>query len=304
MSENRPARIDPMWYVVAAVVLWSTGGLFIKSTSFDVYAVNFGRGILAAAVVGIFTYKRGLRPDPFTIFISFLYAGTLMAYVFATKNTTAANAIFLQYTAPVYILVLSPLILKEHFHIRDLVTVVLCIFGMSFFFLETGDIQVSAPNIFIGNIAALISGVFFGLYFIYLRHPKARRDNPAISVFYGNLIVCACMLPFLIAEPPVPDSAWDVSAIIYLGVFQIGVAYMFFTHGLANGVRAMDASIIGFVEPLLNPVWVYLFIGERPGKWAVIGGCIILGAVIFHTLRQYRIRPKNEAAEQAGPGDQ
>lgn len=294
-SVDHSPAINPMWLVVAAVVLWSTGGLFIKFTSFDVYAVNFGRGILAAVVVGIFTYKKGLRLDPFTFFISCLYAGTLMAYVFATKNTTAANAIFLQYTAPVYILILSPFILKEHFHIRDLLTVVLCIGGMSLFFLETGDAQVSAPNVFLGNIFALVSGVFFGLYFIFLRHPKAKRENPAVSVFYGNLIVCIVMLPFLIADPPADAGAADLGAILYLGIFQIGIAYLLFTRGLAEGVRAMDASIIGFIEPLFNPVWVFLFIGERPGKWAVLGGFIILAAVVFHTLRQYRGGPKPAA---------
>ena len=285
-TENPPSKFPPIVLILFAVLLWSTGGLFIKMTTLDAFAVNAGRSLLAALTVAIFTYRKGLRLDKFTLLTSFLYAGTLTCFVYANKNTTAANAIFLQYTAPIYILIFSPLILKEKFRVADLITVIVCLAGMSFFFLEPQNAANKlAADIFSGNIAALFSGLFFGLFFILLRHPRSLSKNPALPVFYGNLLIVLLMLPFLFYNPPKPNGS-DILAVLFLGVFQIGIAYILFTKGISEGVRSLDASIIGFVEPLLNPVWVFLFVGERPSLWALIGGAIIISAVIGHTLRQ------------------
>ena len=286
-TENPSSKYPPIVLILFAVLLWSTGGLFIKMTTLDAFAVNAGRSLLAALTVAIFTYRKGLRLDKFTLLTSFLYAGTLTCFVYANKNTTAANAIFLQYTAPIYILILSPFILKEKFRYADLITVIVCLAGMSFFFLEPqNNANKLAADVFTGNIAALASGIFFGLYFVFLRHPRSLQKNPALSVFYGNLIIVLLMLPFLMNNPPNPNQT-DIAAVLFLGVFQIGIAYILFTKGISEGVRSLDASIIGFIEPLLNPVWVFLFVGERPSWWALIGGAIVISAVIGHTLRQH-----------------
>src|SRR5687767_1018792 len=166
-AENQSSKFPPVAYVLVAVLLWSTGGLAIKYTTLDAFTVNFGRSLFAALTVAVFTYKKGLKLNLFTLWTSLLYCGTLSCFVYANKTTTAANAIFLQYTAPIYILILSPFILKEKFRVSDLITVVICLAGMSFFFLEPQDAaNALAPNIFVGNIAALASGVFFGLYFV------------------------------------------------------------------------------------------------------------------------------------------
>lgn len=294
MSEKENhANIPPAVYVLLAVLLWSTGGLFIKMTTLDAFAVNAGRSLLAAVVVAVFTFRKGLRLDGFTLLTSFLYAGTLSFFVYATKATYAANAIFLQYTAPIYILILAPFVLKEKFRAADLVTVVFCLGGMSLFFLgEQGGSDQLAPNVFAGNIAGLLSGIFFGLYFVLLRHPRSLKNrNPALSVFYGNLLVVLIMLPFLAQNPPQP-AAIDLVAIFFLGVFQIGIAYILFTNGIARGVRSLDASIIGFVEPLLNPVWVFLILRETPSRWAIVGGAIIIATVAAHTVFNNRKKQK------------
>ncbi len=293
MSDSR--SINPVFLVLFAVLLWSTGGLFIKLTELDAFSVNLGRGLFAAIVVAAFTYKKGLKLDRYTLFASFLYAATLTSFVYATKNTTAANAIFLQYTAPVYVLLLAPFILKDKFHLRDLLTVVLCLGGMSLFFINNAS-SATAPDPFAGNIAGLVSGVCFGLYFLFLRHPKSEQRNPAVSVFYGNLIIVLVMLPFIYSSPPAGVGMNDFLAIAFLGIFQIGIAYILFTKGIAAGVRPLDASIIGFVEPLINPIWVLLFVGETPTVWAVIGGTIILAAILIHTIRQYAHRTPVTAA--------
>jgi drug/metabolite transporter, DME family len=290
---NNPEKnsiLPPIVLVLSAVLLWSTGGLFIKWTTLDAFTVNAGRSLLAALTVAIFTYRKGLRLNKYTILTSILYAGTLTCFVYANKTTTAANAIFLQYTAPIYILILSPFILKEKFRPTDLITVFVCLAGMSLFFLEDASAKNTlASNIFVGNIAALVSGVFFGLYFIFLRHPKMLENtNPAVSVFYGNILIVLLMIPLIAQKPPAQVNSNDISAILFLGIFQIGIAYILFTNGIANGVRSLDASIIGFIEPLLNPVWVFLFLGETPSKWAIVGGVIIIFAVAFHTLKHSR----------------
>lgn len=285
MNNQENTNLSPFLYVLAAILIWSTGGLFIKLTTLNAFYVNLGRSLFAAIIVGLFiAYKRELKFDWFIVLPSLFYAGTLTLFVFASKNTTAANAIFLQYTAPIYILCLAPLILKETFRVKDLITVVVCLGGMSLFFLEAPNAENKlATNIFAGNIAGLISGVCLGLYFVFLRHPRSLKFNPALSVFYGNIFIVVLMLPFIISTPTIPNTT-DILAISYLGIVQVGLAYLLFTYGVANGVRSLDASIIGFIEPLLNPVWVFLFVGEKPSIWAIFGGIIIISAIIFHTF--------------------
>jgi drug/metabolite transporter (DMT)-like permease len=285
-AENQNTNFPPIAFVLLAVLLWSTGGVLIKLTTLDAFAVNAGRSFFAAITVAVFTYKKGLKLDKFTLLTSFLYAGTLTCFVYANKNTTAANAIFLQYTAPIYILILAPFILKEKFRVDDLITVVFCLMGMSLFFLEPQNAENKlAANVFWGNVAALVSGLFFGLYFILLRHPRSLQKNPALSVFYGNILIVLLMLPLIFSNPPAQINSNDILAILFLGIFQIGIAYVLFTNGIAGGVRSLDASIIGFIEPLLNPIWVFLIIGERPSIWAIVGGAVIIAAVIFHTIK-------------------
>jgi DME family drug/metabolite transporter len=295
-SGERTTRFPPALYVVLGVLLWSTGGLLIKLTTLNAFAVNAGRSLFAAITVAIFTYRNGLVFNRFVLLKSIIYAGTLSCFVYANKTTTAANAIFLQYTAPIYILVLAPFVLKEKFRSTDLLTVAMCIGGMALFFVDNSQ-TASAPNILVGNVVALISGLFFGLYILLLRHPATSHENPAVSVFYGNLLIVMIMLPLIAADPPQAMNLKDLAAILFLGIFQIGVSYLLFTTGVAAGVRSLDASIIGFIEPLFNPVWVFLFVGERPSKWAILGGATIILTVVVHTLLNSRSRLRIEPIE-------
>jgi len=341
-QSNDRSGLPPVALVVIAVLLWSTGGLFIKLTSLDAYQVTFFRSLLAGITVAILTRKQGLRINWFGVLTSIIYATLLFLFVWATKKTTAANAIFLQYTAPIYILILAPFVIGEKFHWRDLITVIFCIGGMSLFFV--GKLEISDYQ---GNIAALFSGVFLGLYIMLLKHPRAggnaelgtrneesvsnarghewnvqskeesnssaapdaagkdstfrtphseisedrRAMNPAIAVIYGNFLLAILTLPSGIAAVPVMNLT-DVGSVAFLGIIQIGIAYILFIRGVTGGTRPLDASIIGFIEPLLNPVWVFLFVGEQPSSWALLGGTVIIATVITHTIVQYRGEPK------------
>jgi DME family drug/metabolite transporter len=283
--------ISPVWLVVIAVLLWSTGGMFIKlATNLDAYQVTFFRSLLAGLTVLIITRRNGLRINAFGVMCSIIYATLLFLFVWATKHTTAANAIFLQYTAPVYILILAPFVIGEKFHLRDLATVIFCIAGMSLFFV--GDLTIGDYQ---GNIAALGSGIFLGLYIMLLKHPRAVGMNSVITVIYGNFLLALLTLPSGIASVST-ITLGDLGAVAFLGIFQIGISYILFIKGVTAGTRPLDASIIGFIEPLLNPVWVFIFVGERPSNWAVLGGLIIIATVIAHTFIQYRNRPEVSAA--------
>jgi DME family drug/metabolite transporter len=276
------SNISPLYLVLAAAIIWSTGGLFIKWTSLSGLELSFGRSLLAAITVAIFTRREGFGINRITALASVLYAALLLLFVLATKATTAANAIFLQYTAPLYVLILEPLLYKEKFQRRDLVVVVFCLIGMSLFFV--GKLR---PQDVAGNLLALASGLCFALYFLLLRHSSSRDVNRASSVIYGNLlVVLICASAGLAALPSL--TRFDALAVLYLGVVQIGIAYTLFTLGMARGIRSLDAGIVGYIEPVLNPVWVFLVLGERPSKWALIGGAIIVTAVAVHTVLKAR----------------
>ena len=287
----------PLLFVFAAALLWSTGGLFIKWNSLSGLELSFCRSFFAIFTVAYFTRHEGFGLNRITAVASVLYAVLLILFVLATKQTTAANAIFLQYTAPVYLLILEPIIYKEKFRSRDLITVLVCVGGMALFFV--GQLR---PQDVTGNIFALASGLCFAMYFLLLRHPRAREVNRASSVIYGNILSVVITAPWGLAAIP-NLNLHDFLSVTYLGVVQLGIAYTLFTVGMARGVRSLDAGIICYIEPVLNPVWVFLVLGERPSRWALLGGTIIIAAVIIHMILDARIKRKtSEPALDAAPG--
>ncbi|HYJ92341.1 MAG TPA: DMT family transporter [Pyrinomonadaceae bacterium] len=278
------SNIPPQVLVLIAVLMWSTGGVLIKLTSLNAFQITFFRSFLAAVTVLFLTRKAGLGLNLYGIITSAIYAILLFLFVWATKHTTAANAIFLQYTAPIYILILGPFIIGERFHWRDLITIIFCIGGMTLFFV--GKLEL---NDYWGNIAALCSGIFLGLYIMLLRHPRAAGTNSVIAVIYGNFLLALLTASSGVAAISI-ISLRDFVLVAVLGIFQIGLSYILFIKGVTSGTRPLDASIIGFFEPILNPVWVFLFYGEQPSNWAILGGLVIVATVAFHTLVQYRSR--------------
>ena len=290
-------RGSPLLFIFAAAFLWSTGGLFIKWNTLTGLELSFLRSLFAMITVAILTRHEGFGLNSISVIASVLYAVLLVLFVLSTKATTAANAIFLQYTAPVYVLIFEPLIYKEKFRLRDLVTVLVCLGGMALFFV--GQLR---PQDIEGNVMALASGVCFAFYFLLLRHPRAREVNRASSVIYGNLLAVIALawwgLPALFNL-----NGHNALSVTYLGVVQLGIAYALFTEGMARGVRSLDAGIICYIEPVLNPVWVFLVLGERPSRWALLGGAIIIVTVICHMLLDARgKRRANQAAIAAAHG--
>jgi drug/metabolite transporter, DME family len=261
-------------YVFTAALLWSSGGLFIKLISLSAMQLSFFRCSIAAITFALIFRKRILLLNKLSIINSLFYAVVLITFVIATKTTTAANAIFLQATAPIYVLIFEPLFNKTRYERINIITVGVCILGMILFFvgkLEPGHLE--------GNFIALLSGITFAALFLGMKQNDQQYQQS--SIFWGNILVALICIPFLLSMEAISIS--DLWMVSFLGVFQIAFAYAFFASGLKR-ILAVEASIISMVEPVFNPVWVFLGYGEVPTLTAIIGGLIILGAIVVRSL--------------------
>ena len=242
--------------------------MWIKLVSLGALETAGGRSLIAAGVIWIAMRGRRVRLTRNLILGSIFYAGTVLLFVAATKNTTAANAILLQYTAPAYVALLSYRMLGEPIARIDWITIFLVFAGMGLFFFD----GLTAGGM-IGNLLAIASGVFFALCVIYLRR---EREGVSIDmVLIGNLITAAIGLPFAIGSAISPS---DLLYLSLLGVVQLGLGYICFVRGVRE-VTAMEGSLIPVIEPVLNPLWVAFFVGELPSLYAVAGGMVVITAV-------------------------
>ena len=277
VAENRvevePGRRSGPWLVLAAATLWSTAGAAIKLCGLSGWQINLGRSLIAAGVLALLFRDGRRRPDRGVLWVSVAYAFTVLLFVLANKATTRANAIFLQDTAPVWVLLLSPWLLHERPSRSELLSVPLFLVGLTLFFLD----QLS-PGQTVGNVIALALGVAFALCILGLRKLGPRNVG---AIVWGNLIAALIALPMAVRGPS--PTVRDLGLVAFLGVFQLGLSYGLFARGLRH-TPAVEASLLALVEPVLNPVWTFLFTGERPGPWAVRGGVIILVATLWRTL--------------------
>ena len=260
--------------VLIAAILWSSGGILIKLITLHPMQISFFRGIFAALVFAIIFRKKAFIFNGMTFVNGIFYAAILILFVIATKLTTAANAIFLQYTAPIYVLVFEPLINKTEFKRINVITIFVCFVGMILFFM--GELSFAHIE---GNIVALLSGIAFAAFLIGMRNNK--HEYQLSTIFYGNIIITLISLPMLGSFNAIKTT--DLLMVAFLGIFQIGIAYAIFTYGLKR-VFAIEASLIGMIEPVLNPVWVLIWYGEVPSLPAIAGGVIIISAIAFRTF--------------------
>lgn len=260
--------------VFAAAILWSTGGIFIKLINLHPMQIALFRSVFAALVFAVIFRREALRFNRYTFINGIFYAAILILFVIATKMTTAANAIFLQYTAPIYVLIFEPIINKTEYRPINIITIIVCFIGMTLFFL--GELSFTHLT---GNIIALLSGVAFAAFLIGMRKNKHEYQFP--TIFYGNIIITLFCLPTILNLYELKTD--DFLMVAFLGVFQIGIAYAIFSYGLKK-VQAIEASLIGMIEPVLNPVWVLIWYGEIPSTGAIIGGIIIITAITIRTF--------------------
>jgi drug/metabolite transporter (DMT)-like permease len=264
--------------VLAAAFLFSVGGAGIKACALTSYQVSsFRSGVAAIAVWLLVREARGL-PHLRPFLVGLAYAATVTLFVLANKLTTAASTIFLQSTAPLYILLLAPWLLGERNRRADFAVMGIAAAGLAVFFLGVERPQQTAPDPLRGDLLALLSGLSYALTILGLRWVSrgAHATGAAASaVFTGNVIACVAVLPWALPVSHARPVDWAIIA--GLGTIQIGLAYRFLTAAFHH-VPAFEASLLLLLEPVLNPVWAWLIKGEHPGGWALLGGVLILAA--------------------------
>jgi len=264
--------------IIGAALLWSTGGIGIKAVADSALKVTFYRSLFAAVALmlflgrGVWARRQWQSTTAFAIAIV-SYGACLTSFVVATKWTTAANAIFLQYAGVVWVLLLSPIVVREPMRMRDVVAIVVAMSGMALFFVGRFEARGMA-----GNAMALVSSVFFASLILVLRREQ-RAAQAAVT--WGNVVCALAVLPFISHDLALTPRSFAVLA--FLGVFQIAIAYVLFVRGLAY-VTATQASLTGMLEPVSNPIWVFLFLGEKPSVYALAGALVVLSAIAWHTM--------------------
>lgn len=270
-----PQHAKAVALLVACAVCWSLAGVLIKHIDWPPLAIAGGRGLIAAVFL-LAVRGRGLRFtfSPLQLGAALAFTGCTIPFAVANKLTTAANAILLQYTAPVWVALFGAWFLGEKTTRRDWLALGAVAVGLALFFAEGVRLEG-----LVGNLLAVFSGVSFAAMAMLMR--KQRDSSPLEAIILGNLLGAAIGLPAAIGEPlPSPTGLFALAA---LGLVQLGVPYLLYAKAIRH-VTALEAVLIPVIEPVLNPIWVVLFVGERPHPLALVGGVIIVGAVTWRTL--------------------
>ena len=281
---ERSALIRARLQVLAAALLFSTGGAAIKAIELSGWQIACFRSGIAAAMLLILVPAARRVLDPRVIAVGVAYAATLICYALANTLTTAANTIFLQSAAPLYLLLLAPWLLGERLRRRDLLLMTVMAAGLVPFFLARAAPSATAPAPMAGNLLAALAGVCWAFVVLGLRAFGRREGGGGVAlaaVTAGNLIAFLGALPM--ALPVTGGSGGDWAVVLFLGTVQVGLAYLFLTAGVRR-LPALETSLLLLVEPVFNPLWAWWLHGERPAGWAMAGGALILGATVVSLL--------------------
>lgn len=259
--------------LLLTAVFWSFGGVLIKWVQWHPVAIAGMRSAIALVVLLIASPQLKLNYSKIQLGAAIAYALTVVLFVTATKLTTAANAILLQYTAPIYVALGSAPILKERITKMDWIMIGTALGGITLFFLD----RLSFSSLF-GNCVAILSGMAFAGFVILMR--KQKNESPLGSIVLGNLFTVFIGLPFMFYSMPNRES-WI--GLLLLGIFQIGLPALFYAKAI-RVVTALEGILIPMIEPVLNPIWVFLFLKEKPGAWAMVGGILVLVVIGIKTM--------------------
>lgn len=294
MSSSLLARFQ----LIAAALLFSTGGMAIKACNLTSWQIACARCLVALLALVLLLPEARRRIPPKAWLVGLAFASTLILFSLANKATTSANAIFLQSVAPLYLVPLAPFLLKEKIRARDLLLVALLALGLGLLLAGDDAASATAPAPGRGNLLAAISGLTWAFTVLGLRSlakdGKSGENTAIPAVIAGNLLGFLITLPM--ALPLAASSPADWLWILYLGTFQIGMAYWLVTRAVAS-VPAFEASLLLLAEPLFNPIWTFLVHGEVPSGLAMAGGAVILIATTVKTSLDLRSAPAGPAAE-------
>lgn len=275
MDPKRRAIIQ----MLVCATLWSTGGIFIKLIPWNPFVIAGWRSLVAVGTVLLFLkfgkikFKFNLR----AVLMGALMCLTFLSFVTANKLTTAANAIVLQFTAPLFLLVFSAVVFHEKFRRADLLAVLVTMGGIALFFLDKLD-----GGFLLGNCIAILAGAFMGG--MYLAIGKVDEETRMGGMLLGHIFTAAVGIPVTFFSST-PISTTAILCILGLGVIQLGLPYILLTLSSKN-CPPLACSLLGAIEPLLNPVWVFLFNGEAPGFFALVGGVIVIVSITLWCIWQ------------------
>lgn len=275
--KTKDSKNQAIMYMLLCSVLWSTAGILIKFLPWNPMVIAGMRSLISACVYLLYMRYEKIE---FTINKDSILSGialmcTFVFFVAANKFTTSANAIVLQYSAPIFILILSALFYHQKFRRGDIITVAVTSVGISLFFLDK-----LSGGYLLGNLLAIMAGISFASMFVVTGH--ADEHSRSSGILLGHVFTSVIGIPFIFFSPT-PVSPSIIAAIFVMGIFQLGIPYILY--GLAvRKCSPLACSLISAVEPLLNPVWVFLYNGEIPSFFALIGGAIVISAVVAWSL--------------------
>ena len=273
ISRTTRERDKAILFLIVTAILWSLGGLLIKWVSWNPIAIAGTRSAIATLLMLAFVRRPHFTWSFVQIGTAIVYAVTVILFVVANKLTTAANAILLQYTSPTYAALLGAWFLGERATWLDWMTIVATMGGVALFFLD----ELTTGGLW-GNVCAISSGATFACLVILLR--KQSHGSPLESVILGNALTALVGFPFMLESMP-DFSSWV--GLLILGVVQLGLPYILYSVAIKH-VTALDAILIPAIEPILNPLWVFLVMREVPGPWALLGGFIVLVSVTSRSV--------------------
>lgn len=273
--------------LVLTAAAWSTSGILIKLVDWNAIAITGVRSLISGLVLLTYLRRPRLTWSANQIGAAIAYAATMFTFVAANKLTTSANAIFLQYLSPVFVAVLGIWLLGERPRRSEWIIIVVVIAGMGLFFVDRLSLTGMA-----GNVVAIISGMCFATFIVLMR--RQHSGSPLESMMLGHFLAAIISIPFWFRTPLPDATGW--LALAALGVFQVGLSSVLFSYAVKH-VTALGTSIITLIEPVLNPVWVFLFAGETPSAATLIGGFVILSMVTLRSI--LGIRYARQSAQTA-----
>lgn len=258
--------------MLACAALWSIAGIFIKLIPWSAFAISSIRSLVAGITLLVFIKinKYKIIFNKHTLVAGLFMGLTYTSFVLANKLTTAANAIVLQFTAPLFIVVISAVLYHQKIRRNDLIAVLCTMVGIAMFFLDKLE-----GGYLAGNIVAIIAGAFMAC--MYMTTGNAESEERFSAILIGQIIAFLIGFPAVITTHPV-FSAGPVACILILGILQLGIPYILYAKA-SEYCPPLACSLLGAVEPLLNPLWVFLFDGEKPGLWALCGAVIVVASV-------------------------
>ena len=289
MDAKHPGRAGGLAAIAGTALCWSLAGLFVKLVDWNPFAIACGRSAIAAVFIAVWLRKVRIRFSGTQIGAALASAATMLLFIYANKATTSANAILLQYGAPVYVAVLGAFVLKEKPRAEHWLGFAAVFVGMGIFFME--GLQ---GGHLAGDLASVVSGLTFALYFVLMR--KQKDGSPLESAFLAHVITAAVAFSIALFRPAPVFSAKALGAVAALGLVQIGLASVLFSFGIKR-VTAVEGILVAVLEPVFNPVWVFLAVGEKPSPSALAGGAVIIAAVVVSTI--ISVKRGSQAAEAA-----